>query len=161
MCKIFNYDEKFYVFNQQGEEAIKHQNISYIRSINLRNRSLVCYEFNMIFCYFLDKLGIKFKSNYIRCNNENYGRCHVNALFRFDKFLLQADSTTNIIFSDMYYAKINRYPRGIKCLNVNEKTQEEFKQLLHKVCKKIFTEEEKVDDVSQLSIQIITEKVLY
>ncbi len=152
MCQLFSYDEHVYVFNQRGKEMIKHQNISHIREINLENRELVCFEFNMIYCYFLNKLGIHFKSNYLRSCGENYGSCHVNVGFRYEEFLIQADSLESIIFSDMYLAKVNQLLKGIKCLNTNSKTQGKFREILKKVTEYIYTEEEIMDDVSQLSV---------
>ena len=52
----------------------------------------------------------------------------------------------------MYYAKVNKKLTGIKCLNQNEKTQEEFNEILYKVYRGIQGEKEIIEDVSKLNV---------
>ena len=152
MCKIFSYDEQYFCFNQEGAVQLKHQDISHIMNIDLDNRELVCFEFNIIYCYFLNKLGINFKSNYRKCNNENYGKCHVNVDYRCDKYLIHADSLLSVIRSDLYYAKVNKKLRGIRCLNINKKTNEEFEAILNKVYQRIYDKEDKIESLNKCDI---------
>ena len=149
MCKLFSYDEEIYVNNQKGETLKKHQDYHYIKNINLHNRELVCFEFNTLYCYFLNKLGLNFKINHMNHEDDSYGMGHENVEYRCDKYLVNADSTLNIIYSDLYYAKFNKRLEGIKCLNINKKSQSEFKDALNKVYSRIYGNEEKFVDLSR------------
>lgn len=156
MCKLLSYDEEIYAYNQKGECLKKHQDYHYIENINLSNREVVCFEFNVLYCYFLQKLGINFKSNYLVSKEESYGKGHVSVEYRSDKFLVNADSTVNIIYSDLYYAKFNRKLEGIKCLNNNKRTQNEFNEALNRVYDRIYGKEENFNNLNIGSNDSIT-----
>ena len=64
---------------------------------------------------------------------EAYGAGHANLEFRSDKFLVSADSVTSILQGDIMQAKLNQPLVGLKCVNRNQQTQQEFKQSLTKM----------------------------
>ena len=133
MCQIFTYDEEYYAVKQKGPIAEKHKNYNYIKAISTKNNKIVCYEFNEIFGYFLNKLCIHFQTEPATANRENYGNKHIFLTYRIDKFMISADSVTNILNGDIYKGKVNQLPIGLKCVNKNENSKEEFYQALVKV----------------------------
>ncbi len=135
MCRLLTYNEEYYAFNQQGKVSLKHQDINYIQSINLTNNEVVCFEFNLIYSFILNKLGINFKSNYLKCNGEEYGKGHVNMCFRCGKYLISIDPCASIITSDMMQAKLNQPLSGIKCFNQNSQTRQEFQHMVMQIYK--------------------------
>lgn len=141
MCRIFTYNEEY--FTKYFDEGIKrkHKDLSYVDQINLFNNEAVCFEFNIIYAAFLNRLGIKFKSNYMGYHDEVYGEGHVKMEFRWGKFLVRADAVSYMTKSDLTYAKINQPLIGLICLNKNKETQEEFKEALNKVYMHILREE--------------------
>lgn len=126
MCKIFTYDDEFYVMNQSGVPAEKHRNIEHVSQISLTNNKIVCFEFNIIYAKLLDELGITFCSTYQDRIGEAYGETHAYLEFRSGKYLARADSTTSIIQGDLSRAKLNQPLVGLVCLNKCAKTQREF-----------------------------------
>ena len=58
---------------------------------------------------------------------------HANLEFRSDKFLVSADSVTSILQGDIMQAKVNQPLVGLKCINRNQQTQQEFKDSLSKM----------------------------
>ena len=56
MCRTLSYDEEFYARNQPAD---MHSSIDLVQHINLDNKDVVCYEFNLMYAKFLDELGIK------------------------------------------------------------------------------------------------------
>ncbi|MCM1370831.1 MAG: hypothetical protein NC181_02945 [Clostridium sp.] len=141
MCKILNYDGEYYATNQEGIVVEKHKNIDYIQTITPTNNEIVCFEFNLIYSKILNSLGINFKSNYKNMVEEEYGDSHANLEYRVDKYLVIADAVTSILQSDMVNAKLNKPLNGLICININNKTQYEFEQILEKVYKLIITME--------------------
>lgn len=140
MCKLLTYDEEFFAVNQKGEAAEKHKSIEHISSITLDNNKAVCFEFNIMYSYFLSKLGLNFSSDYSNSTGENYGSVHANLEFRTDKFLVSADSVTGILQGDMMQAKLNQPLVGLKCLNANKQTQQEFKEATSRMYKIIVSQ---------------------
>ena len=142
MCKVFSYDDEYYAVNQIGPLAAKHKNIEYINQLSKKNKKVVCYEFNAILTKFLFELGINFKSHYDSSFREDdYGNSHVSVKFRSSKFLVRADGVTSILNGDMINAKLNQHLCGLKCLNQNKKTQEEFASLVEKMYNLIISQE--------------------
>ena len=141
MCRIFTYNEEY--FTKYFDEGIKrkHKDLSYVNQINLFNNEAVCFEFNIIYAAFLNRLGIKFKSNYMGYHDEVYGEGHVKMEFRWGKFLVRADAVSYMTKSDLTYAKVSQPLIGLVCLNKNKETQEEFKEALNKVYMHILREE--------------------
>ena len=115
--------------------------MSYVDQINLFNNEAVCFEFNIIYAAFLNRLGIKFKSNYMGYHDEVYGEGHVKMEFRWGKFLVRADAVSYMTKSDLTYAKVSQPLIGLVCLNKNKETQEEFEEALNKVYMHILREE--------------------
>lgn len=141
MCRIFTYNEEY--FTKYFDEGIKrkHKDLSYVDQINLFNNEAVCFEFNIIYAAFLNRLGIKFKSNYMGYHDEVYGEGHVKMEFRWGKFLVRADAVSYMTKSDLTYAKVSQPLIGLVCLNKNKETQEEFEEALNKVYMHILREE--------------------
>ena len=133
MCKVLTYDQEYYAVNQKGTATLKHQDISFASTITPDNNEVVCFEFNLIYSKLLDKLGIKFRSDYKNMVGESYGGAHANLEFRCGKYLVSADSVTSILQGDIMQAKLNQPLVGLKCLNVNSKSQKEFKEMVQRV----------------------------
>lgn len=141
MCRIFTYNEEYFTKYFDEDIKRKHKDLSYVDQINLFNNEAVCFEFNIIYAAFLNRLGIKFKSNYKGYDDEIYGEGHVKMEFRWDKFLVRADAVSYMTKSDLTYAKVSQPLIGLVCLNKNEETQEEFKEALNKVYMHILRKE--------------------
>ena len=141
MCRIFTYNEEYFTKYFDEDIKRKHKDLSYVDQINLFNNEAVCFEFNIIYAAFLNRLGIKFKSNYMGYHDEVYGEGHVKMEFRWGKFLVRADAVSYMTKSDLTYAKVSQPLIGLVCLNKNEETQEEFKEALNKVYMHILREE--------------------
>lgn len=131
MCTIFMYDEEYFAVNLRGPAAFKHQYPEYISTINLENNELVCFEFNAIYAYFLKKLNIYYEI--VRNASDSYGLGHEYLIFRVGKFLVDADSVTNVFYGDMTNVVTHAPIVGLKCINENEETKDEFGNMLKKV----------------------------
>lgn len=145
MCKLLTYDDEYFAVNQKGPATLKHKDISYVSQINLVNNKIVCFEFNLIYSKLLDKLGIKFQSDYKNLVGEAYGAGHANLEFRSGKYLVSADSVTSILQGDIMQAKLNQPLVGIRCINANNKTKQEFKDALSKMYALIAKQEQEMD----------------
>lgn len=150
MCKLLTYDDEYYAVNQKGYAAIKHKDTEHVSAVTLENNRVVCYEFNLIYTKLLDKIGIHFSSNYKSLFDEDYGYVHVSLDFRAGKFLVTADSVTSILLGDIAQAKLNQPLIGIKCINRNLQTQQEFKESLTKMYRLIADHEKNVKDVQEV-----------
>lgn len=131
LCTIFTYDPLFFAFDQKGEAGLIHRDINRIPTITPKNNRVVCYEMNAIFGYFLNKLGIK----YIPTDPtlDDYGVAHSKLEFRYDKFLVRADSLRTIIDCDFVSSKIGDELTGLTLENTNPETNEEFYLIVNKV----------------------------
>lgn len=150
MCKLLTYDDEYYAVNQKGYATLKHKDTNHVSAVTPENNKVVCYEFNLIYTKLLDKLGIHFSSNYKSMLNEKYGSAHVSLDFRAGKFLVMADSVTSILLGDIAQAKLNQPLIGIKCINRNLQTQQEFKESLTKMYRLIADHEKNVKDVQEV-----------
>ena len=133
MCKVLTYDDEYYALNQKGLASAKHRFVEHVSEINLQDNRVVCYEFNIIYAKLLSELGIIFKTNYLNMVGEAYGEVHANLEFRVKKFLVMADSVTSIFNGDISSTKTNQPLQGLKCLNKNMKTRQEFKSIVSKI----------------------------
>lgn len=150
MCKLLTYDDEYYAVNQKGYATLKHKDTNHVSAVTPENNKVVCYEFNLIYTKLLDKLGIHFSSNYKSMLNEEYGSVHVNLDFRAGKFLVMADSVTSILLGDIMQAKLNQPLIGIKCINRNLQTQQEFKESLSRMYQLIASQEKNLIKSSQV-----------
>ena len=158
MCKLLTYDDEYYAVNQKGVAAEKHRSTDYVSSITLENNKVVCFEFNLIYSKMLNKLGIHFSSEYKNMIGEAYGDVHANLKFRSDKFLVSADSVTSILQGDIMQAKLNQPLVGLKCTNINQQTQQEFKESLTKMYHLISQQEKGLNETKQVEhIQTLDE----
>lgn len=138
MCKIFTYNEEFYAVDQTGSVAKRHEDISRISTLSLKNNSLVCYEFNVIYAKLLDELGIKCAVS--NDSEKDYGGGHANLEFVVDKFIVFADSVTSVLAGDLGRVKTNRPLDGLRCINKNKYTKAEFEQILKKIYQLVMEE---------------------
>ena len=146
MCKLLTYDEEYYAVNQKGVATEKHKSTDYVSSITLENNKVVCFEFNLIYSKLLNQLGIHFRSDYKNMVGEAYGAGHANLEFRSGKFLVSADSVTSILQGDIMQAKLNQPLVGLKCVNRNQQTRQEFKQSLTKMYQLIAQQEKSLSE---------------
>ena len=157
MCKVLTYDEEFYAVNQKGPLSEKHKTIDNVSNISLTNNKVVCYEFDAIYSYFLNKLGINYK-HFVGIVDGNgkqgeqefddefnrYSEGHTFLKYRCGKYLVKADSVTSILQGDIMQAKLNQPLRGLVCENTNEQSRNEFSQAMHKVYNYIANREPKI-----------------
>ena len=130
LCKKLTYDPIYFAYDQRGERTEFHKNPNYIHTINSKNNRVVCYEFNAIYGYLLNKLCINYENS---CRKkENYSK-HASLVFRCGKYIVSADSVTSIPAGDLVNAKIDRELNGLVCLNNNPDTVREFKAARDKV----------------------------
>ena len=94
-----------------------------------KNNKLVCYEFNMIYSIFLNKLGINFIS-LDRCGSpikdEDYANVHASIKSKVGDYLVFADSVTSILGGDLINAKLDEPLLGITCKNNDLKMKKQF-----------------------------------
>lgn len=147
LCKLLSYDDEFYAVNQRGYVALKHENPDSVYKITPTNNKAVCYEFNAIFAKFLQQLNIKFETT-SRLNGFYKG--HTSLMFRVGKFLVNADSVESILKCDLVSAKMNNPLDGLRCINKNEETRDEFADTLSHVYLMIAAEEHKEEKVEEV-----------
>ena len=144
LCTLLTYDEEYFALNQEGEILEKHKDYKNVLKINKENNRVTCYEFNLLYTKFLSKLGVNFESSYRNyLNEEGYGKTHVELGYRVGKYLVFADSVESILEGDIANSKINQRVTGLRALNKNTNTQEEFNDSLNKVYKLIYKERKK------------------
>lgn len=143
MCKLFTYDDEYIAAKNQEFIFEKHKDLNYISKITPENNRIVCFEFNIIYTKLLEELGIHFKSNYKDADTEAYGLNHVKLKYRVKKFIIQADSVTSILRGDLVKSKLNEPLIGLKCINKNLTTQQEFQNIVTKVYERIIEQEKK------------------
>lgn len=135
MCQTLTYDPEFYMVDQRGPLTEKHRKVENTALITPENNRIVCYEFSAIYSKFLAGLNIPhrlFRTQTDR-GEEVYGRGHFRTDFRCGKYIVSADSITNILCSDLTSAKTDMNVHGIDALNQNKGTRIEFRNTLQKV----------------------------
>ena len=140
MCKILSYNDEFFAAKQRGLAAEKHRMIDYIETISPQFPEVVCYEFNAIYAKMLHSLGINFHRECFSWKNK-YGDGHENLSFRVGKYIIEADSSRQILTGDLFNAKVGNSIKGLKCRNQNFDTYMEFDEILRKVYKDIKKED--------------------
>lgn len=140
LCKTLTYDEEFFAFDQEILGTINHEAINNISHIDPINNKAVCYEFNAIYSKFLYELGINYTTNANFTLDFEGG--HENLQFRYDKFIVNADSVEYILSGDLVNAKLNYPLYGLNCKNKNLETKEEFNNTLEKVYNIVAQQEE-------------------
>ena len=167
MCQIFTYDREYFALNQTYDKTI-----DYITTLNQDNLEIACFEFVVIYGQMLEQLGINFRSYYGNKQNryefreliddgtDQYGKNHAYTEFRVGKFLIDADSTESIFEGDLVLAKLHKQLNGLKCLNSNRDTQEEFNEIYTKVYniikqqnKSSYINEKYLNKVKELSLE--------
>ncbi len=129
LCKMLFYDDEF-AANDKGASSKEHENYEHISTITPENNRVVCYEFNAIYAKFLEELGLNFETRQYK--EEGFGG-HASLIFRFQKYLIKADSVTHITDGDLIRAKIDLPLVGLTIINKNPETRKEFKFKVLKV----------------------------
>lgn len=137
LCKILTYDEEFYVYNQRGDE---HKNIFQLTMITPDYNRVVCYEFNAIYAKFLSELNLNFEIQGGDFGTEFNGN-HASLQFRYDNYIIEADAVTNILHGDLMQVKLNQPLVGFRCLNNNEQTQAQLKNIVTSVYQDVARQE--------------------
>ena len=140
MCKILSYNDEFFAAKQRGLAAEKHRMIDYIENISPQFPEVVCYEFNAIYAKMLHSLGINFHRECFSWKNK-YGDGHEILSFRVGKYIIEADSSRQILTGDLFNAKVGNSIKGLKCRNQNFDTYMDFDEILRKVYKDIKKED--------------------
>ena len=127
LCKLFTYDEVFYIMNYQGDITSYYENFDNIKSVTLTNNKVVCYTFNFIYANLLDIIGVKYQiQDY---SKDKFTKGHANLMFFIDGFQVIADSVTSILMGDLSNAKLNYPLNGLICKN----KKEEFAEILNRI----------------------------
>ncbi len=137
LCQKLTYDHLS--MSQQEKQTEYHSNIQNLINISSHNNKIVCYEFNTLYGYFLNKLGI----NHISICNELFYATHSTLEYRVGKFIISADSVTSILNGDLVRSKIGYELNGLKCINKNIETRKEFDSILKNTYD--FIKKEKID----------------
>lgn len=139
MCKTFTYDEEFFAACERGTVALKHKDLKHLKEINLKNNSVVCYEFCELYAYFLRSIGLSANARY---TNEEYGSGHTIVRFRAGKYVCMADPLTSIFQGDLFGVKLNKVPKGLVCFNKMAESQLEFRNTIKKMQEYVICEEQ-------------------
>ncbi len=137
LCKGFTYDDAYFTNSGYDDAYKSHKSIEDLQRLNTnKNNKLVCYEFNMIYSIFLNKLGINFIS-LDRCGSpikdEDYANVHASIKFKVGDYLVFADSVTSILGGDLINAKLDEPLIGIVCKNNDLKMKKQFNEHVKKV----------------------------
>ena len=138
LCQTLKYDPLFYMASQKGEVAKEHEDLARLSRIHPGD-NIVCYEFNMLYAFFLRRLGINFDTSNVE--NKKYGGMHTSLFFRAGKFLVNADAVKSILYGDLTGCKAGMPLNGLNCFNMNQDTREEFKERVEKVYSNIYKKE--------------------
>lgn len=130
MCKLLKYDHTFYVADNNDYQKQQKRKLEHVESVNMINKTIICYEFTLIYSKILSLLNI---NHIISQPAESYGLGHDYITLRVDKFLVNVDAVTSIFRGDIVKAKLNDDLNGINCINQNQNTQKEFKTLVNNV----------------------------
>lgn len=129
LCDTLTYSMEYHAYDQQKKLIQKHDDIKRLNQITKDNNEVVCYEFNKIYGKFLDMLGIKFNTN--TRSPKRYSDSHDYLKFRYDKYLLTADSVRGIITGDMVQIKQRNDIRGLFCHNKNSDSCKEVTEIIN------------------------------
>lgn len=136
LCELFTYDEEYYF-----DATIKHQKISNVKKINIKNNKVVCFEMGAILSYYLNKLGINY---HVYPDDLEYGKHHPTIEFRYQEYLIRLDIVSSALVSDLVNVKTNEPLRGITCINKNQETKSSFNNMLNRYYKHKFFDYEKI-----------------
>ncbi len=132
MCSIFIFDDAAYAVNTMFSMFDeKHKSLKYVDEISVLNNEVVCFEFTVMYAYFLNKLGIDFEMRFI--GTYEYVCDHAYLNFAFDKYLVEADPITSVLESDFFSVKVGDVLQGLKCKNEFDSTVDDFKRIFGKV----------------------------
>lgn len=133
LCDLLTYGNEFLSYDQRGKIVEVHNKKERIQTITPENNEVVCWEFNTIYGKFLEALGIHFHTNTRHPNL--YGAGHESLTFRYQKYLVKADSLSRGIIgdSDLNFVKYNVPLIGIQCVNENKQSSFEFDEVLERV----------------------------
>lgn len=131
LCTLLTYDPEYFIMDQRGEIAKKHDDINYLSTITPTNNKAVCFEFNAIFGKLLSELGI----NYSTCTSiiDGYGGGHALLDYRINNMLIRADAVTSVLMGDMELVKEGKNPVGLVCNNENTDTIDDFNYYLEEM----------------------------
>jgi len=135
LCQLLKYDPVFYMSNQKGDIAKVHEDIKRISRIK-PGSNVVCYEFNLLYGFFLKELGINFESSNI--DKTKYGGSHTSLRYRVGKYLVSADAVTSILYGDLTGCKSKADINGLTCYNMNSKTRDEFQDRINRICNDMY-----------------------
>lgn len=138
MCRVLSYDPTFYAENESREVNLLHTSPSNLKNISLDNTNIVCYEFNAILGQMLKKLGINYE---VKSRSSYYADGHAYLSFRADDYIVNADSLSSIIGSDLLNAKVAQELKGLTCENKNVVMRNKFQVMLQEVYQNILTAE--------------------
>ncbi len=130
LCRMCTYDAEFYAEGQSEEVNEKHTNKERLSTISPSNNVVVCYEINQILAQLLKHVGINYE---VKAELGEYGNGHSNLIFKANDFVIQADTVSTILGSDMLNTKMHSPIKGLICKNPNKDVQTRFNKVVKKV----------------------------
>ncbi len=112
LCQKFSYDEDYFYYAYRSEDAIMpkrpyadHTDINRLNNISEED-DIICTEFTMIYCKFLDLLNIPFRITGYRDKADiDYHASHMKARFKIGDYIIDADAAHGLLTSDLAYEK--------------------------------------------------------
>lgn len=136
LCRTFSYHNEYYIFDGDKIVACKHETIDNITTYNTINNQVICYEFTAIYAKLLELIGIKFKVKYKK-DIDYFGGQHTNLTFKYNDFIIYADSVTSILDGDLFRSKIGLDLVGIMCKNEDQLIKDKFERILESIYLKL------------------------
>ena len=133
LCDTLTYGQAFLAENKVGEAKNIHSNITRLSEITKKNNQIVCWEINAIYTKFLNELGINYEKR--TDHPDNYGQSHEYVVFRDGQMLVKADTLNSNIYGncDLNKVKYGESLNGLKSINLNFNTKQNFNEVLNKV----------------------------
>ena len=129
LCQTLTYDPLYMAYDEYSKYSSFHTDYKYLEKINEKNNRVVCYEFNELYGKLLRELDINYESN----ANQYLYSTHSSLKYRVDKFIISADSITSVLDGDLVRSKVGYPLNGLKCLNHNKETKQEFDETFNHV----------------------------
>ena len=150
LCQTLTYDPLYMAYDEYSRYSAFHTDVKNIGKVNEENNRVVCYEFNELYGMFLKELDVNYESNASRYLYST----HASLKYRVDKYLVSADSVTSVLDGDLVRSKVGYPLNGLKCLNHNKETREEFDEAFDRVYEMLKKSKTKINikDDSSLSI---------
>ena len=112
LCQKFSYDEDYFYYAYRSDEALmpkrpyaNHTDINRLNTLD-EGDDVICTEFTMIYCKFLDLMNIPFRITGYRDKADiDYNASHMMVRFKVGDYIVDADAAHGLLTSDLAYEK--------------------------------------------------------